>query len=279
MSDALFPFPEPLPADRFAIGNIRMAAAVAGDGPPIVLIHGLGWDRNLWRPQVERLSSRYRVVAGDSRGHGESDKPPGPYSIDMFADDWAALLDGLGITGACIVGFSQVGMTAQVLAGKRPDLISALCLVSTVGRFPDAGRANMEKRLAAQAAEGAEAAGRVAAESIFSEAWRTSHPDELARFVSWRAGHDQEALAHAMRAAYGFDATPVHPGIGVPTLVVAGSADSLTPAAGMRDIAAAIPGAAYAEVPGAGHMIPIEQPDTFDKVLDGFLDSHFPAAR
>ena len=278
MTDVPFPFPARLPADRIAIGDIALAACVAGAGRPVVLIHGLGWDRNLWLPQVERLSARYKVIAGDTRGHGDSDKPAGPYSIDLFASDWAALLDRLDVRGACVVGFSQGGMAAQILAARRPDLVSALVLVSTSGRFPDAGRENMEKRLAAQAAEGPEASARVAAESIFSEAWRADHPAELERFVAWRAGQDQQALAHAMRATYGFDATPLHGGIGVPTLVLAGSADSLTPAAGMRDIAAAVPGAAYAEVPGAGHMIPIERPDAFDRALGGFLDTHYPAA-
>jgi 3-oxoadipate enol-lactonase len=278
MPDALFPFPTSLPLDRIIAGEIRMAVTMAGEGRPVVLIHGLGWDRNLWRPQVERLSQRYRVIAADTRGHGESDKPDGPYSIDQYAADWAALLDALGVTGACVVGFSQGGMTAQILAAKRPDLVSALCLVSTSGKFQEAGRANMEKRLAAQAAEGAEAAAKVAADSVFSESWRAAHPDELARFVDWRAGHDQPALAHAMRAGYGFDATVHHAGLAMPVLVLAGTADTLTPPAGMRVIAAAIPSAAYAEIPGAGHMIPIEQPAAFDAALDGFLDKHHPAA-
>lgn len=278
MPDTRLSFATALPARRIAVGDIAMAATVVGDGPTVVLIHGLGWDRNLWAPLVGRLSARYRVVAADTRGHGDSDKPDEPYSIAQFARDWAALLDALGGAPACVIGFSQGGMTAQILAAARPDLVGALALVSTAGRFPDSGRANMETRLAAQAAEGPESAARVAADSIFSAAWLAAHPETLERFVAWRAGQDQRALAHAMRAAYDFDATPLHPTLAVPTLVLAGSDDRLTPPDGMRAIAAAIPGAAYAEVPGSGHMIPIEQPEAFEAILDRFLATHWPPA-
>jgi 3-oxoadipate enol-lactonase len=278
MPDSVFPS-RTLPARLVRIGDIAMAVSDTGEGPPIVFIHGLGWDRNLWSAQVDRLAGRYRVVAGDTRGHGDSDKPGGPYSIDLFAADWAALLDAIGTGPACIVGFSQGGMAAQILAARRPDLVAALCLVSTSGRFPASGRENMEKRLAAQANEGPEQAARVAAESIFSPAWRAANPAELERFVAWRTGQDQRSLAAAMRATYDFDATPLHPSFAMPTLVLAGSADTLTPAAGMRDIAAAIPGAIYAEVPGSGHMIPVEQPAEFDAILDQFLARHYPAVR
>ena len=72
--------------------------------PPILLIHGLGWDHSLWNPTVERLAGHYHVIATDTRGHGATDKPAGPYDIDMFARDYAALADELGLTGVCVIG-------------------------------------------------------------------------------------------------------------------------------------------------------------------------------
>ena len=104
-----------------------MMVVEAGRGRPLVFLHGLGWDHTLWARQVARYAGTYRVTAGDTRGHGGSAKPPGPYSIDLFADDWAALLDALGVRDACLVGFSQGGMIATQLAIARPDLVGTTC--------------------------------------------------------------------------------------------------------------------------------------------------------
>lgn len=273
------PNSQPLPTRLVPVGDIDMAVSEAGAGRPIVFIHGLGWDRNLWSHTAQRLSERYRVIAGDSRGHGDTDKPDGPYSIEMFASDWENLIEALQLGPVCLVGFSQGGMTAQILAARRPDLVTALCLVSTSGRSSPAARANMEARLEAQRSEGPELAAKVAAKSIFSPAWMEANPTALQNFITRRAAQDQRALEAATRALFDFDATALHGSLSMPTRVIAGEADALTSAQGMRDIAAAIPKADYVEVPGSGHMIPVEQPDAFVALLDEFLDRHFPPHR
>src|SRR5665213_2826208 len=99
--------------------GIRMNVVESGQGRPVVFLHGLGWDHEMWLPFMGKLADRYRVIAGDTRGHGRTDKPPGPYSIQTFSDDWHGALQGLDAKSACAVGFSKGGMVAQTLAVQR----------------------------------------------------------------------------------------------------------------------------------------------------------------
>jgi 3-oxoadipate enol-lactonase len=259
------------PARRIDVGGLKMNVVTAGAGRPIVLIHGLGWDHTLWGRQIARLNAAYLVVAGDTRGHGETDKPAGPYSITKFVGDWTALLDRLELSSALILGFSLGGMIAQQLALSRPDLVGALILVNTACRAPAIGRAHMNERLAVMKLNGARAAAEVAARSVFSESWRNAHPDQLADFVSWREGQDQKALREVMRATADFDVTSEIPTIKVPTLLITSLGDQLMPPQAQASIAELIVGAEHIKVAEAGHMVSIEKPVQFDAILDDFL--------
>lgn len=259
---------------RVDTGRLTMNMVEAGRGPCVLLIHGLGWDHSLWNATIARLSPRCRAIAVDSRGHGATDKPDGSYDIEMFARDYAALADTLGLSHVCAVGLSQGGMIAQRLALLRPDLVSALVLISTSCKSHPSLRDNMEARIAAMDAAGPEAAAHIAAESIFSLAWRAAHPSELARFIGWRSLMPVPPLNAATRALYGFDLSGDLPRIAVPTLVIAGEADTLTRPAGMEEIAALIPGAEFHQIAGAGHMIPVEQPEPLAALVDRFLERH-----
>jgi len=267
----------PLPSgatERFVkAGDLTMKIVEAGSGPAVLLIHGLGWDHSLWNPTVEQFAPRYRMIAVDTRGHGGTGKPPGPYDMGMFARDYAALADVLG-ERACVVGLSQGGMVAQKLALLRPDLVSALVLISTSCKSAPSLRDNMESRIAAMDQAGPEAAAKIAAESIFSPAWRAANAGELARFYAWRSAMPMEPLNAATRALYDFDLSKDLPSIKVPTLVVAGAEDTLTRPAGMEEIAALVPGAKYRLIPESGHMLPVEQPTVVSALLLDFFQEH-----
>jgi pimeloyl-ACP methyl ester carboxylesterase len=263
------------PPKRIDTGRLVMNAVVAGAGRPVVFMHGLGWDNTLWGPQVERLRTRYRVIAADTRGHGETDKPEGPYSIDQFTIDWISLIRTLGAYPALFVGFSLGGMIAQQIATIAPELVGGLVLVSTSCRSPDVGRDHMEKRLAAMTADGPVAAAKLAAESIFSESWRRAHPQRLEAFVNWRAAQDQPALREVMRAVMNFDVTKGLPGISVPTLVLTALGDTLMRPEAQSLILNYVPHATQANVSGSGHMVSIEKPTEFDSILDDFLSKHW----
>jgi 3-oxoadipate enol-lactonase len=269
-------FPNPAGASerRVATGRLTINIVEAGQGPAVLLLHGLGWDHSLWNPTVAELAPRYRMIAADTRGHGATDKPDGPYDMEMFARDYAALADALGLKQLCVIGLSQGGMVAQKLALLRPELVSALVLVSTSCKSDPSLRDNMEARIAAMDKAGPEAAAMIAAESIFSPAWRAANAAALARFVEWRAAMPTAPLNAATRALYDFDLSGDLPKIAAPTLVIAGAEDVLTRPKGMEEIAALIPGAQYRLIPGTGHMIPVEQPEALMALLSGFLKVH-----
>jgi 3-oxoadipate enol-lactonase len=241
-----------------------------------VFLHGLGWDHRLWLPALARYRDRYRAIAGDTRGHGGSDKPAGPYRIAQFAADWRAALTAIAATPCCLVGLSQGGMVAQQIAVDAPDLVAALVLVSTACRETADSAANMAERLAKMRAMGAAAGAEIAARAIFSPAFRAASPDYLANFLAERAAQPQEPLIAAMAAISGFDMRSGLAALDVPTLVVAGSADALTTPATVREVADHIPGAEYVEMEGPGHIIPVEQPGEFHALIDRFLEAHYP---
>ena len=232
----------------------------------------------MWIPAIERFSNRYRVIAGDSRGHGQSAKPDGPYTMDQFAEDWMAALEAVGALPGCIVGLSQGGMVAQALAVRAPHLVRALVLVSTTCREDPETSANMSERLDNMRQAGARAAAEVAATSIFSQGFRDGNPEYLADFLDARAVQPQEPLISAMAALRDFDFSAGLETLDIPTLVIAGSEDALTPPAAVREVAACIPGAELAELAGAGHIIPVEQPEPFYATIETFLSRHYPAA-
>jgi 3-oxoadipate enol-lactonase len=269
-------FPKPAGATerRVATGRLTVNIVEAGSGPAVLLLHGLGWDHSLWNPTIAEFSPCYRMIAADTRGHGETDKPDGPYDMEMFARDTAALADALGLKRVCVVGLSQGGMVAQKLALLRPDLVSALVLVSTSCKSDPSLRDNMELRIAAMGKAGPEAAAKIAAESIFSPAWRAANAAALARFVAWRVAMPMAPLNAATRALYDFNLSGELPKIAVPTMVVAGADDVLTRPKGMEEIAALIPGTIYRLIPGTGHMIPVERPEALTAVLSDFLKAH-----
>jgi 3-oxoadipate enol-lactonase len=272
--DGWFSAPPNASQRRVATGRLTMSIVEAGSGPAVLLIHGLGWDRSLWNPMLERFSPRYRMIAADTRGHGLTDKPDGPYDMAMFARDYAALAEALGLTRVCVIGLSQGGMVAQNLALLRPDLVSALVLVSTSCKSDPSLRDNMEARIAAMDQAGPKAAARIAAESIFSPGWRAANAAALARFVAWRAAMPMAPLNSATRALYDFNLSADLPRISVPTLVIAGAEDVLTRPKGMEEIAALIPGAEYRLIANSGHMIPVEQPERLAALLAEFLEKH-----
>ncbi len=264
-------------ARSVATNGINMHMVSAGDGPPLTFIHGLGWDHEMWLPALNRYAGRYRTFAGDSRGHGLSDKPDGPYTMTHFADDWAGALKAVSALPGCIVGLSQGGMVAQALAIAAPELVSCLVLVSTTCRASPDTSANMSDRLESMRKSGARAGAEIAATSIFSEGFRTANPDYIDTFIQARAAQPQEPLISAMAALSDFDYRSGLEKLDLPTLVIAGLEDTLTPPNAVREVATHIPGAELVEMPGAGHIIPAEQPDAFYETIDTFLSQHYAA--
>ncbi|MGH7266635.1 MAG: alpha/beta fold hydrolase [Candidatus Rokuibacteriota bacterium] len=255
--------------------DIRMYGAQGGRGRPLVLLHGYGWDHSLWDDILTRFASRYRVIAGDSRGHGRSDKPAGPYTISVLARDWYGLVTALAAEPACLVGFSLGGMIASLLAVEHPETVEALVLVATLCEADPDLEVKLEARIRAAREEGPVAGAHVGARQIFSPRFMELHPDVIDRFVRWRASMPQEPLFETARAVYGFRVCERLREIRVPCLVVYGDDDAITPPPAARRIAESVPGARLVGIHGAGHMIPVEKPSELATVLDAFLTAHY----
>jgi pimeloyl-ACP methyl ester carboxylesterase len=256
--------------------GISMYAVAGGEGRSIVFLHGLGWDHALWTSGLSRYGRSYRVIAADSRGHGATDKPAGPYYLAQFKADWLGLLDALSVPVACLIGLSQGAMVAMLLAIEEPSRVGALVLVSTACRSDRARRAEMEARITSARRDGPVAAARLAAASIFGPAFVAEHAANVEEFVKRRASADQEPLFEAMRAGFDFDFRESLATLRVPTLVMSGHDDRLTPPGVVREVADHIAGARFESVESAGHMVPVEQPEVFHRCVDTFLSAEFP---
>jgi pimeloyl-ACP methyl ester carboxylesterase len=255
--------------------RLDQAVLLAGPeaAPAVLLVHGLGWDHSLWRFQVAPLAARgLRVIAPDLRGMGASAKPAASWSLDDYVADLAALLDRLGVRRAVLAGFSLGGMIAAAFAIAHPSRTAALFMAAAPVVSTAEGRAGTEAMLARAAALGPEAFAVEQAAMIWHPAWAAAHPDEVARFVAWRAAMDQRALHAAFRSSYGTDLRDGLRHLRVPARVLAADSDPFAAVEAMRGVASLIVGADLVVIPNAGHMVPIEQPDAFNAALTEFLD-------
>ncbi|MEZ5665999.1 MAG: alpha/beta fold hydrolase [Alphaproteobacteria bacterium] len=266
---------------RYVEANgLRQLVRFAGhpDAPTVLLIHGLGWDSTLWLDQMQTLAAAdWRVVAPDLRGMGATGSPAAPYSIHGYAADVAALLDALRIGRTAVVGFSLGGMIAMALASAAPDRIGAAVFACCAAASTDADRAATEAMLERAEAMGAQKFAEEQALAIWHPDWARAHPERIAAFVGWRAAMDQPALFRGFRAAYGVDLRPRLSRIRVPCRVIVADQDVFLPVEAGEEIADRLPDADCVIVRGAGHMVPIEQPESFDIALRGFLDAYWPA--
>jgi 3-oxoadipate enol-lactonase len=233
--------------------------------PALVFVHSLGTDLHMWEPQVPALASAFRLVRYDARGHGASDVPAGPYSLDRLGCDLLAVLDGLAIERAHVCGLSLGGLTAQWLAVHHPDRLERVVLASTAARIGT--RESWTTRIRAVEEGGMQAVAELAMSRFFSAPFRARRPDVVKAFrltlTSMRPGGYVAACA-AVRDA---DLTEVVSGIRTPALMIAGALDESTPPSDAEALHAAIAGSSLTVLPDAAHLANVEQPDAFNAAL------------
>ena len=243
-----------------------------GTGIPVAFIHGFPHNRALWAPQLGALVDRARCIAPDLRGFGESSKH-GPFTIDQFADDVAMLLRNLGIERAVVAGISMGGYVAFALWRRHRSLVRALVLADTrAGADSDEARA---KRIALIDVARTRGSGAVADNQItgmIGKTTRAKRPaliDEVHRMLE-SAGVD--GIVGALEAMMGrIDSTTTLATIDVPTLVVVGAEDVLTPVSEAELLREAIRGSKLEVIAHAGHVSNFERPAAFNHVLSEFL--------
>jgi 3-oxoadipate enol-lactonase len=263
---------------RVRVGDIQMFYLEAGAGDPLVLIMGLGGDHLAWGFQMGALAERYRVVAFDNRGAGQTDAPDLPYTTRMMAEDTRGLMDALDIDRARVVGVSMGGMIAQELALLYPDRVRALHLGCTLAR-PDAYLAALNtgwRELRAQM--GRETALRAMGPWLFAAGTYNERPELVEMiFQNGLANPHPQSLTGFLRqteAVTTHDTLDRLAAITCPTLVSVGEADILLPPRFSRQIAARVPGARLDLVPGGGHVYFWEYPDLFNTLCLDFFSRH-----
>ncbi len=251
---------------------------VHGEGAPLVLIMGIGYDATLWGlHQIPALSQKYQVIAFDNRDVGRSSKATGPYTIADMADDVAGLMDGLQIKHAHVLGISMGGMIAQEFALRHPDRVDKLILTGTGAAT---GRAKFDPISIWNFVKQHDTAGLTFAAQqflwLFSTDFLRNHEavdQTLAMLGSNPNPVSPEAYARQASAYIQHDALDRVGNIKATTLVITGERDRLTPPWIGRELADAIPGAKFhlVEGPGSSHVLPLERPEDFNKIVLSFL--------
>jgi len=241
--------------------------------PVVTLSHPLGATHAVWDAQFRALTPRYRTLAYDVRGHGRSDAPPGPWTLEQLAGDTVALLDALGIAATHFVGLSMGGLIGMTLALAHPGRVLSLVLCDTTASYGEALRPMWEERIRITETAGmAEAMIDKTMDIWFSPAFRRDRKDAVDRVADMLRGTDPRAYAAAVRAIGFVDLLPRIGAIRCPTLVVVGEDDPGTTPAMARAIHERIAGSRLLTLPGARHCSVVERADRFNPALLGFLD-------
>ena len=251
--------------------KIGFGEAGGGDATPIVFLHGVGSDKSVWRPQLAHFGTGRRTIAFDYPGYGDSDPAPEGTTRDDYAAAILSAMRELGVGQAHVCGLSLGGVVAIAMHAAAPDRIVSLILADTFAAHPD-GQAIYERSIAASSDL------RVLAEARVDVLLGQPADPEIRREVI-------ETMAAISPAAYCIGAeavwladqrTRVHD-IRVPTLVLCGTEDKVTPPALSRELVQLIPGARLEMIDGAGHLGNLEKPDAFNTVVGAFVravDSH-----
>jgi 3-oxoadipate enol-lactonase len=237
-------------------------------GPPLLFSNSLGTTAELWNPQLEALSPTFRIIRYDTRGHGSSDVPDGPYTIETLGLDAIAILDAAGVDRAHACGLSLGGLTAMWLGVHRSDRVQSVALVSTAARIANAML--WEERIVQVQTSGMGSLADAAMGRWFSQSFRTSHPDVVAiyhRMVSETPAAGYAACCAAIRDA---DLRSAITRISAPALIVAGHHDPVTPPADAEAMRASIPNSRVSLL-DAAHILNVEQSHAFNYLLSAFI--------
>ena len=240
------------------------------DAPVVLLSNSLGTRLEMWDPQVQALTQRYRVLRYDSRGHGRSSAPAGPYSIEMLAEDALGLIDALGIGRVHFCGLSKGGMVGQMLGARHADRLKTLTLCSTACHV--APKEVWDQRIEAVRAGGMAAVADAVVERWFTEDYRAEPTIVVERVRQMVLETPPEGYVACCAAIRDMDLREAIAGIRLPTLIIVGADDPATPPEKSEEIHARIQGSHLEVIPDAAHLVNIEQDVAFDASLIAFLD-------
>ena len=241
-----------------------------GEGPPVVLVHGLGGTLHAWHGVIENLSLHHHVVALDLRGHGRSERGGGDLTIPQLGDDVAALIDALELPAVTLVGHSLGTLVAQRLAVARPELVDNLVLVGGISYFEPPARDAYVKRAEMVEADGMDALVDDWVPGALAPRTRAKLPQLEGLLRAMFLRNDPAAYAATCRALAAAPAIR-REDIGQPTLLLVGDHDRSTPIAMTEELHRDIPVSLVRVIPAASHWVALEQPDALAAAILEFL--------
>lgn len=261
--------------ERFRVDHQPISYEARGAGPSVLLLHAFPLGLGMWEPQVAALAADHRVIRFDDRGFGGSPPADGPLTMDRIADDAAALLDHLRVARAVVCGLSMGGYAALAFARRHGDRLSGLVLADTrAGADSPEAREVREAQAERVLAEGPEALADDLLARLLAPSTRAASPQVVAAVRAMILAASRRGIAGALRGMAARPDSRPHLGtIRVPTLVLCGDEDTLTPMSEAEALAEAIVGSRLTAVPRAGHLSNLESPEDFNAALRGFLAS------
>jgi pimeloyl-ACP methyl ester carboxylesterase len=245
-----------------------------GDGPAIVFVHGPVMDHTMYEAQFEDLPDRYRCIALDLRGHGHSEAPKGPWSMQDSVDDVIAFIEGVGASPCHLVGMSWGGMIAVRIAVQRQELLRSVVLVDTSAAAESAELGELERWYMNEVTEKGltDEVIETSLPLLYGERYRTEDAAGVAVHYDRLRAMKPEGVVEGLRAIIERDSVLDRLGdIHIPALVIHGADDASIPVSEAEAIAKGIPGAELLVIPGAGHSTPLEAPDVVNAALGAFF--------
>lgn len=259
------------------IDDIQLAYDDVGIGPAVVLIHGYPFNRSLWNEQTEALSSGYRVVTPDLRGFGESDSSEGPATMDRMAQDVVKLMDHIGIDQAVIAGLSMGGYVALAFIKQFPSRVRALVLADTRAQADTEEAKQTRSQQADKAlAEGMAGIADGMLPKLLTPETVSKRPEVVKRVRDMMLKTKPQGAASALLGmAERDDQTEFISTIAVPTMILVGREDAITPVADSEQMKSKIAPSHLVVIENAGHVSNLEQPEGFNFALLKFLERVF----
>ena len=241
--------------------------ASGGALPRIALLHSLAMDHSFWIPVVENINGAADVLALDCRGHGSSDKPAGPYTVELFAGDLAAVMDDAGWKNALIGGCSMGGCVALAFADAYPERVQALGLIDTTAYYGDDAPKAWEERAQKAAEGGMDKLIGFQKSRWFGDAFREAHPEVVDAAIKVFLANDVAAYGETCRMLGACDKRAAMAKFTFPTRVIVGEEDYAAPVAMAEAMRDGIKGASLLVIDKARHLTPLEVPELIAKEL------------
>jgi 3-oxoadipate enol-lactonase len=253
------------PTKEFATARdgVRLAYRRRGNqnGPRIVMIHSLALDDSVWNSVASEMEQTADVLTYDCRGHGASDRRPREFTVDLFADDLADLLDHIGWPNAIVVGCSMGGCVAQAFAAAYPDRTNGIGLIDTTAWYGPNAPEEWRKRADKALAEGLSGLAEFQTTRWFSDGFREANPEIVQEALRIFLGNDLQCYAATCAMLGDADLRPHLPNLKMPVTVVVGKEDYATPVSAAEAIREAVPGATLTVIEKGRHLTPIEHPE------------------